>query len=126
MHSFKRIACTAIRLSEFRNKQRIVAKVMTMVTSKTVNPALSAFAALGFGLLGQIAAAADEVVVNGAEQATEAKAAAAELRAEMARYMRSLNTQLRDKLDRDLKRLSVPTLELEKIELSARVLPTRG
>lgn len=97
-----------------------------MVTSKTVNPALSAFAALGFGLLGQIAAAADEVVVNGAEQATEAKAAAAELRAEMARYMRSLNTQLRDKLDRDLKRLSVPTLELEKIELSARVLPTRG
>lgn len=99
-----------------------------MVTSKTVNPALSVFAALGFGLLGQIATAADEVVVRGAEQATQAEVAAAEFRAEMARYMRSLNTELKDKLDRDLKRLSVPTLELEleKIDLSARVLPARG
>ena len=101
------------------------------MTSKTGNPALGAFAALGLGLLGQIAAAADEVVVNGAEQAAQAEASAAELRAEMARYMRSLNMELRHKLDQELKRVvAAPTLELEKIEqtieLSARRLPARG
>jgi hypothetical protein len=100
---------------------------MTMLTSKTVNPALSAMTALGLGLLGQMAAA-DEVVANGAEQAARAEAAATELRAEMARYMRSLNAELRNKLDREIKRLPTPALGLEKIEveLSARRLPGRG
>ena len=97
-----------------------------MLTSKKLNPGLSLLTALGLGLLGQSAAATDEVFVYGTSQAAQAETTAAELRAEMDRYARSLHLELKRKLDQAMKPADKPKLELSEVELPARELLTRS
>jgi hypothetical protein len=91
-----------------------------MLTRKLITPLASAGIALSLGLLSQTATATEEIVVNGAEVAARVETYEALLRSEMKEYVRSLNHSLKATLDKDLKEIDAPKLELAALETSTR------
>lgn len=62
------------------------------------------------GLLAEQAAATEELVVYGTD--TDGVSTGADLRLEMKEYVKALNQDLKDALDKDVKRLTAPRLQL--------------
>lgn len=89
-----------------------------MNTRKLISPS-SLTGALLVGLLSQPALATDEIVVVG--KPTPAPVVTAEHRADVERYLRTFDEQLRQTLREDLKRQTPP-----KVELASNEAPTRG
>jgi hypothetical protein len=88
--------------------------------SKVTRNRLATIAAgLFVGLLAQQASATEEIVVYGPASSV-LKIEPAVFRAEIDSYIRTLNSELRTTLDRDLKRM--PT----KVELASNTTPVRG
>jgi hypothetical protein len=77
-------------------------------------------AGLFVGLLAQQASATEEIVVYG-PAAPAIKVDPAVFRAEIDNYIRTLSSELRSTLDKDLKRMPVP-----KVELASNTTSTRG
>jgi hypothetical protein len=103
-----------INLSEFRKKDFV------MLTRMPTQPKASIAVVLLAGILGQAAAATEELVVNGAEVAARAKEGEALFRSDMKEYVRSLNHDLKAKLDKEFKRIEAPRLTLALNEASGR------
>ena len=80
----------------------------------------SVVAGLLVGLLAQQASATEEIVVYGSA-ASVVKIDPAVFRAEIDIYIHTLNSEIRTTLDRDLKRMSAP-----KLELASSTAPARG
>jgi hypothetical protein len=91
---------------------------MSTVTHKLLAPVVIGLSA---GLLAQQASATEEMVVYGSAATAGFRFEQDVVRAELANYMRSLNAELRITLDRDLKRTSMP-----KLELASTATRTRG
>jgi hypothetical protein len=85
----------------------------------TRNRLAGLIAGLSVGLLAQQASATEEIVVYGPASSV-LKIEPAVFRAEIDSYIRTLNSELRTTLDRDLKRM--PT----KVELASNTTPVRG
>jgi NOTCH protein len=90
---------------------------MSRVTRNRLAPLV---AGLFVGLLGQQASATEEIVVYGSA-ASAVKIDPAVFRAEIDNYLRTLSSELRTTLDRDLKSMPAP-----KIELASNTSPARG
>jgi hypothetical protein len=89
-------------------------RIMSTVTRNRLAPIV---AGLLVGLLAQQASATEEIVVY----ASAVKVDPAVFRAQIDDYIRTLNSELRTTLDRDLKRMPAP-----KLELASNTTPTRG
>jgi len=89
---------------------------MSTVTRNRLAPVV---AGLFVGLLAQQASATDEIVVY-APAAPAVKVDPAVFRAEIDNYVRTLNSELRTRLDEDLKRMRAPKLELASNTTSTR------
>jgi hypothetical protein len=96
----------------------IQSKERKMNTRKLISPS-SLTGALLVGLLSQPALATDEIVVVG--KPATAPVVTAEHRADVERYLRTFDEQLRQTLREDLKRQAPP-----KVELASTEAPTRG
>jgi hypothetical protein len=89
-----------------------------MNTRKLISPS-SLAGALLVGLLSQPALATDEIVVVG--KVTPAPVVTTEHRVNVEQYLRAFDEQLRQTLREDLKRQTLP-----KVEVASNVAPTRG
>ena len=78
-------------------------------------------AATVVGLLSQQARASEEMVVYGSARTYAVKVDPQVFRAEIDSYIRALNTELRATLDRDLKPVEAP-----KVELASNAAQGRG
>lgn len=95
---------------------------MEMSTRKLIGTNASLIGALLVGLLSHEAGATEELVVYGTAAAATAASVEQQLfQAEVERYIRSFNEQLRLTLEQDLKRQVAP-----KVELASSVVHTRG
>jgi hypothetical protein len=90
---------------------------MSTVTRNRLAPIV---AGLLVGLLARQASATEEIVVYGSAPSA-VKVDPAVFRAQIDDYIRTLNSELRTTLDRDLKRMPAP-----KLELASNTTPTRG
>ena len=91
-----------------------------MFTRKLNNPRAGLIVGLVAGLLSQMTAATEEVVVNGREAAATAQAEEARFQSEMKDYAQSLNQNLKATLDKEIKGLPAPKLQLAIAEISTR------
>jgi hypothetical protein len=82
---------------------------MSTVARKLLTPVV---ASMVVGLLAQQARASEEMVVYGSPRAYAVKVDPQVFRAEIDSYIRALNTELRATLDRDLKPVEAPAVEL--------------
>jgi hypothetical protein len=103
-----------INLSEFRKKDFV------MLTRKPTKPKASIAVVLLAGILGQAAAATEELVVNGAEVAAQAQEGEESFREDMKEYVQSLNHDLKATLDKEFKRIEAPRLTLAFNEAGGR------
>jgi hypothetical protein len=101
-------------LSEFREKDH------TMSTKMLNKPLVALIGGLAAGLIGQGAAATEEMVVYGAATAAQARAHEAHLQLTVKEYAQSLNNDVKAKLTKELKELPAPKLELAMSEVSTR------
>jgi hypothetical protein len=92
-----------------------------MSTRKLNHPTAGLIVGLVAGLLSQLTAATEEVVVNGTEAVALAQAEEVRFQTEMKDSVQSLNQNLKATLDKELKALPAP-----KLELALGELPTRG
>lgn len=92
-----------------------------MVVKALVNPVTGLCAGLLLGLLSHQAAAMDEIVVSGAVAAARVRASEALFHSQMRAYIRTLSSNLKAALEKDLKKQPRPILQL-----AASELPTRG
>jgi len=91
-----------------------------MLTSKLNKPMTALVAGLIAGLMSQTAAATEEVVVYGTAAAEPAQRREAEFQSEIKAYAQSLNEDLKATLDKELKSLPAPKLELALSEIETR------
>jgi hypothetical protein len=96
----------------------IQSKDRKMNTRTLISPS-SLTGALLVGLLSQPALATDEIVVVG--KPAQPAVVTTEHRADVERYLRTFNEELRRTLREDLKRQAPP-----KVELASNEAPTRG
>ena len=92
-----------------------------MLTRTLNNSVAILLAGLVAGLLSQSAAANEEVVAYASETAAEIEARETRLQSELKDYAQSLNRDMKVTLDKALKRVAAP-----KLELAAAEIPTRG
>jgi hypothetical protein len=114
------ISCT----SEFQKKQAyrsFVEKDFEMLTRKQNAPTAGLAIGLLAGMLSQLTAATEEVVVNGKEAAAQAQAQEVRFQTEMKDYAQSLNEDLKTRLNSDMKKLPAP-----QVRLAIGEIPTRG
>ena len=90
---------------------------MSKVARKLLTPVV---ASLAVGLLAQQARASEDVVVYGSARTYAVKVDPQVIRAEIDRYIRALNTELKATLDRDTKPVEVPKVELASNETQGR------
>ena len=92
-----------------------------MLTRKLNNPTASLFVGLVAGLLSQWAAATEVVVVDGTEALARAQADEARFQTEMKDAAESLNQNLKATLEKELKQIAAP-----RVQLAIVAIPTRG
>jgi hypothetical protein len=92
-----------------------------MLTRKQNAPITSLVIGLIAGLFSQLAAATEEIVVNGTAAAAQAQAQEVRFQTEMKNYAQSLNQNLKATLDRELKKQPAP-----QVRLAIGEIPTRG
>jgi hypothetical protein len=82
---------------------------------------IAVLAGLSLGLCTQQAAAAEEMVVSGAEVVAQIRAEREVMRAEMQEYLRVVNRELREAFEATLtKPAPAPRLQLSTVEISTR------
>ncbi len=90
------------------------------MATRTFPAGMSLAMGLAVSLLTQQATATEELVVYGTPASAAVKIDQEAFRAEIANYVRTLNEQLKETLDADLKRALAPKLELASAEIHAR------
>jgi hypothetical protein len=91
-----------------------------MLTSKINRPITTLIAGLVVALLSQTATATEELVVDGTAAAEQAQKREAEFQSEIKEYAQSLNEDLKATLDKELRSLPAPKLELAVGEVQTR------
>ena len=90
------------------------------MTSKFNHPRTALIAGLAAGLLSQMSMAAEEIVVYGDKAVAAVQARAAQFQTETKDYAQSLNENVKATLDKELKQIAMPKLELAVGEVSTR------
>lgn len=90
------------------------------MTSKLNHPRAAVWVGLAAGLLVQTSAATEEIVVYGRKPALEVQARAVEFQNQTKDYAQSLNEKVKATLDKQLKQIAAPKLELAVGEVSTR------
>jgi hypothetical protein len=104
---------------------RSLTKDTTMNSAKWMNRGLGLTAAL-LTLSAEPARAAEEVVVYGRALPAAIRDEHRLYKSELEQYLRAFNEQLKATLDQDLKRDLAKRDLAPKVEIAARVTPTRG